>query len=59
MQTSYDYVLVGGGVASLFAAQTIRERDANGSILIVKAEERPPYERRVPSLTSPAASFSA
>jgi NADPH-dependent 2,4-dienoyl-CoA reductase/sulfur reductase-like enzyme len=45
METAYEYVLVGGGVASLFAAQNIRERDAQGSILILKAEQRPPYER--------------
>jgi 3-phenylpropionate/trans-cinnamate dioxygenase ferredoxin reductase subunit len=28
----------------VFAAQSIRERDANGSLLIVTAEDRPPYE---------------
>lgn len=42
---STKYLLIGGGVASLFAAQAIRERDAEGSILIVCGENHPPYNR--------------
>ena len=40
---SYDYILIGGGAASVAAAQSIRERDG-GSILIIKNEPRPPYD---------------
>jgi len=45
----YDYVLIGGGVASASAAETIRTQDAKGSILIVGSENRLPYNR--PPLT--------
>lgn len=40
-----DYVLIGAGVASVWAAQTIRERDPNGRILIIGSENHPPYDR--------------
>ena len=40
-----DYVLIGGGLASATAATTIRERDPQGSILIVGGEPRLPYHR--------------
>lgn len=43
--TSTKYLLIGGGVASVSAAQAIRERDAEGSILIVCGENHPPYDR--------------
>lgn len=39
------YVLVGGGVASVCAAQAIRERDAEGRILMVREEPHVPYDR--------------
>ncbi|MDX1932417.1 MAG: NAD(P)/FAD-dependent oxidoreductase [Capsulimonadales bacterium] len=39
----FDYLLIGGGIASVAAAQSIRERDG-GSILILKDEPRPPYD---------------
>jgi len=35
MESRYDYVLVGGGVASVWAAQNIRERDKEGKIVHV------------------------
>lgn len=41
----FDYVLIGGGVASVNAAIGIRELDETGSILIVGAEPHPPYDR--------------
>lgn len=39
------YLLIGGGHASLHAAMSIRERDPDGTILIVCAENHPPYDR--------------
>jgi NADPH-dependent 2,4-dienoyl-CoA reductase/sulfur reductase-like enzyme len=39
------YLLVGGGLASSAAAQAIRERDAQGSLLIVGQEVNRPYHR--------------
>ncbi len=39
------YVLVGGGVASVCAAQAIRERDSEGRILMVREEVHVPYDR--------------
>lgn len=39
------YLLIGGGVASVSAAQTLREHDPDGSILIVCGENHPPYDR--------------
>jgi len=44
-QRTVDYLLVGGGLASATAAEEIRKRDANGSILIVAAEPHAPYHR--------------
>src|SRR5487761_2175102 len=44
-QRTVDYVLIGGGLASATAAEEIRKRDPNGSILIVAAERYAPYHR--------------
>ncbi len=44
-QRTVDYLLIGGGLASATAAEEIRKRDANGSILIVAAEHHAPYHR--------------
>ncbi|HEY7848538.1 MAG TPA: FAD-dependent oxidoreductase, partial [Ktedonobacterales bacterium] len=44
-QRSVEYLLIGGGLASATAAEEIRKRDANGSILIVAAEHHLPYHR--------------
>mgnify|MGYP006266055637 CR=1 FL=1 len=40
-----DYLLIGGGLASAKAVQTIRSRDASGSIVLVAEEDRLPYDR--------------
>lgn len=40
-----DFLLVGGGVASATAAETLRLEGAQGSVVIVGAENRPPYHR--------------
>lgn len=45
MKQDFDYVLVGGGVASVWAAQNIREADAEGSIVLIGKEPHPPYDR--------------
>src|SRR5438067_1546449 len=45
METSTKYLLVGGGLASVWAAQNIRERDKDGRIVIATEENRPPYDK--------------
>lgn len=45
MATQYDYLIVGGGPTSVWAAQNIRETDKTGTILIVGADSHPPYDR--------------
>src|SRR5690606_241610 len=40
-----DFLLLGGGLASATAAQTLRTEQATGSILIVSDEDAPPYHR--------------
>ena len=42
---SVDFLLVGGGVAAATAAETLRLERADGSIVIVGAEDRLPYHR--------------
>ncbi|MCC6165936.1 MAG: FAD-dependent oxidoreductase [Caldilineaceae bacterium] len=42
---SYQYVIIGGGMAAGAAAQGIRELDADGSIALIAAEQAPPYKR--------------
>lgn len=45
----YRYIIVGGGLAGASAAEGIRERDKDGSILIFCSENHQPYHR--PSLS--------
>ena len=45
LENHYKYVLVGGGLASRSAAETIRDRDPAGSILLVGQEVNRPYHR--------------
>ncbi|MGE5408950.1 MAG: NAD(P)/FAD-dependent oxidoreductase [Syntrophothermus sp.] len=40
-----DFLLIGGGMASAHCAKELRERGAEGSILLVGREPEPPYER--------------
>lgn len=40
-----EYLLIGGGLASATAAEEIRKRDPNGSIVIIRNEPQPPYHR--------------
>lgn len=40
-----DFLIVGGGVASAIAAETLRAEGASGSVLILSADELPPYHR--------------
>src|SRR5919198_5338439 len=40
-----DILLVGGGIASATAAQTLRDEGFDGSILLVGREPHPPYHR--------------
>ncbi len=41
----YHYVIVGGGPAGAYAVEAIRAIDTDGSILLVSAEDIPPYDR--------------
>lgn len=45
MEAHYDYVLVGGGLASVWAAQNIRELDKAGKVVLIGDEPHPPYDR--------------
>jgi NADPH-dependent 2,4-dienoyl-CoA reductase/sulfur reductase-like enzyme len=47
--TTYDYIIVGGGLAGVSAARGIRELDKDGSVLLIGAESHLPYHR--PPLT--------
>ena len=40
-----DFLLIGGGMASAHCAAELRQRGAEGSILLVGREPEPPYER--------------
>src|SRR3990167_4648454 len=40
-----DYLIIGGGIAGTTAAETIRSRDKDGSIVIVSAEPHTLYYR--------------
>ena len=42
---AYDYIIVGGGLAAASAVEGIRERDADGGILMLTDEGEPPYNR--------------
>jgi NADPH-dependent 2,4-dienoyl-CoA reductase/sulfur reductase-like enzyme len=48
-ETSFDYLLIGGGMASGYAAKAIREQDQTGTIAILSSDQDIPYER--PALT--------
>jgi 3-phenylpropionate/trans-cinnamate dioxygenase ferredoxin reductase component len=44
-QQSYDYMIVGAGLTGASAVEGIRQRDAQGTILLVGAEPQRPYNR--------------
>lgn len=41
----YDYVIIGGGIAGVTAAETIRARDHEGSLALIAGESLPLYSR--------------
>jgi NADPH-dependent 2,4-dienoyl-CoA reductase/sulfur reductase-like enzyme/nitrite reductase/ring-hydroxylating ferredoxin subunit len=43
--TTYDYAIIGGGIAALNAILGIRENDPQGSIVMISREELTPYDR--------------
>src|SRR4051812_23857981 len=43
--TTYDYLIIGGGMTADAAAHGIREHDPAGSIGILSADAHPPYNR--------------
>lgn len=45
MENRYDYILVGGGPTTVWAAQNIRANDDAGTILLIADEPHPPYDR--------------
>ena len=45
METSFDYIIIGGGMTAAAAAQALREVDSSGSIGVISAETQPPYNR--------------
>jgi len=45
MANTVDYLLIGGGLASATAAETLRKEGAGGRIVIVSEENYPPYHR--------------
>ncbi len=45
MRTDYEYLIIGGGIAGVTAAETIRGRDSRGSLAILSAEPHPLYSR--------------
>ncbi len=45
MQKYYNYVIIGSGIAGIKAAETIRQKDGNGTILLINGEDRLPYKR--------------
>ncbi len=45
MLRTVDYLIIGNGIAGMTAAETIRESDANASIVIVTEEAHPLYSR--------------
>ncbi len=45
MESKHDYVIVGGGLAGVSAIEGIRQRDRNGSILLLAKEPYLPYDR--------------
>lgn len=52
MQTTtqtFDYLMIGGGMAAGYAINAIREEDQTGTIGVLSSDQDPPYER--PALT--------
>lgn len=45
MESRYDYVIVGGGLAGASAVQGIRELDIKGTVLLLGEEKHLPYDR--------------
>jgi NADPH-dependent 2,4-dienoyl-CoA reductase/sulfur reductase-like enzyme len=45
MNDFFEYIIVGGGIASLSAIEAIRENDASSPILLIVGEDRLPYKR--------------
>jgi 3-phenylpropionate/trans-cinnamate dioxygenase ferredoxin reductase subunit len=45
MESKHDYIIVGGGLAGASAIEGIRQRDQNGSILLLAREFDLPYDR--------------
>jgi NADPH-dependent 2,4-dienoyl-CoA reductase/sulfur reductase-like enzyme len=41
----YDHIIIGAGICGVTAAETIRARDAHGSILVIGDETHPTYSR--------------
>jgi NADPH-dependent 2,4-dienoyl-CoA reductase/sulfur reductase-like enzyme len=44
-EEKYTYIIVGGGLTGASAVEGIRERDRNGSVLLIGSENHLPYDR--------------
>ncbi|HEX7295229.1 MAG TPA: FAD-dependent oxidoreductase, partial [Pyrinomonadaceae bacterium] len=44
-ERSYSHIIIGGGLAGAAAIEGIRQHDSTGSILLISAEQDPPYDR--------------
>ena len=40
-----SYVIIGGGLAAVAAADALRRRDKTGRLMLIAAEPHPPYDR--------------
>ena len=45
MNSFYEYIVIGAGIAGIKAAEGIRMVDADGEIVIINGEDRMPYKR--------------
>ncbi len=45
MEKSWDYMIIGSGIAGFKAAESIRKHDQKGRILLINNEDRHPYKR--------------
>jgi NAD(P)H-nitrite reductase large subunit len=52
------FVILGGGPAGLFCAETLRQSDYTGEIVVVSAENMVPYDRTLLTKVLPTADAS-
>lgn len=45
MRQHYDHLVIGGGIAGVTAAETVRQRDGRATVCVLGAERHPLYSR--------------